>query len=56
MVSLSESASFILMMMFEQVEDLQKLKFNKLRLELDYFDVRHLLLKVFDNMRIQAEF
>lgn len=52
MVSLSESASYILMMMFEQVEDLNKLKFNKLKLTIDFFDIRQLLLKVFDNMRI----
>lgn len=56
MVSLSESASFILMMMFEQVEDLQKIKFGGFRLSPKEVDLRKFLIRIFDKMRIQAEF
>ena len=56
MVSLSESASFFMLHMFEQVEDLQKLRFKLFRLEVKQFNIRRLLISIFDKMRIQAEF
>ena len=52
MVSLSESASFILMMMFEQVEDLQKIRFGDFKLKPKELEIRDFMIAIFDKMRI----
>ena len=63
MIELSESSCYSLLSMFDQINELQKIKFN--RFELNYkqfklyptnFDFRGMLLNLFNKMRIQAEF
>lgn len=55
MIALSESSCFILLSMFDQINELQKLKFNKLILSPTLFDIREMLSNLFNKMRIQAE-
>lgn len=56
MVQLSESATFIMLMMFDQVKELQKMRSRQFILTTSFFDIRALIVKIFDKMRIQAEF
>ena len=56
MVQLSDSATYILLIMFDQIAELSKLKFDQLVIKTSYFNLRALILKLFNRMRIQAEF
>lgn len=52
MLELSESSCFILLSMFDQIEELQKIKFGKFRINPDFFNLREMLLNLFNKMRI----
>lgn len=56
MINLSESATFILMVMFEQIAELSKLKFDQLVIKASFFNLSAMVQKLFNRMRIQAEF
>ena len=56
MIELSESSCYILLNMFDQIQELQKMKFNQLKLHYKLFDLREMLMSLFNKMRIQAEF
>ena len=56
MIQLSESSIYILLCMFDQINELQKMKYNQFKLNIHNFDFRKMLLRVFDKMRVQAEF
>ena len=56
MLELSDSSCYILLNMFDQIDELQRIKFNKFRLYPSQFDLREMILNLFNKMRIQAEF
>lgn len=56
MIDLSESSCYMLISMFDQIDELQRIKFNKFVLFPKVFDIRKVLLNLFNKMRIQAEF
>lgn len=56
MIALSESSCYMLLSMFDQIDELQRIKFDKFILFPKVFDLRAMLLKLFSRMRIQAEF
>ena len=56
MIELSESSVYILLSMFDQINELQKIKFQKFILFPSLFDLREMLTELFNKMRVQAEF
>lgn len=56
MIALSESSCYIMLSMFDQINELQKIKFDKFILFPAMFDIREMLSNLFNKMRIQAEF
>lgn len=56
MIELSESSCYMLLNMFDQIDELQRIKFNKFIMMPKVFDLRAFLHKLFNKMRIQAEF
>ena len=52
MVQLSDSATYILLVMFDMIAELSKLKFDQLVIKTSYFNLRQLILKLFNRMRI----
>lgn len=56
MIELSESSCYMLLSMFDQIDELQRIKFGKFIMAPNEFDLRSVLLNLFNKMRIQAEF
>ena len=56
MIELSESSCYILLSMFDQIDELQKIRFGKFVLTPKTFDLRAVLVSLFNKMRVQAEF
>lgn len=56
MVQLSEAATYILLVMFDQIAELSMLRFDQLMIKASFFNLRALVLQLFNRMRIQAEF
>ena len=56
MIELSDSSCYMLVSMFDQIRELHRIRYDNFSLNSAAFDCRAMILKLFNQMRVQAEF